>query len=94
MIKKKDYILNRLCFIKDNNDQEEGLYFESKEINNGIPISPDFECSEKILIKKQKNFKHQQEYFIPFEIRDENDNKLNYHQTGLVIIKISFKSKY
>ena len=85
---------SRLCFIKDNNDQEEGLYFESKEINNGIPISPDFECSEKILIKKQKNFKRQQEYFIPFEIRDENDNKLNYHQTGLVIIKISFKSKY
>ncbi len=85
---------SRLCFIKDNNDQEEGLYFEPKEINNGIPISSDFECSEKILIKKQKNFKHQQEYFIPFEIRDENDNQLNYHQTGLVIIKISFKSKY
>ena len=84
----------RLCFIKDNNDKEEGLYFEPKEINNGIAISPDLEYNEKILIKMQKNFKYQREYFIPFEIRDENDNKLNYHQTGLIRITLSNISKY
>ena len=85
---------SRLCFIKDDNDKEEGLYFEPKEINNGIAISPDLEYNEKILIKMQKNFKYQREYFIPFEIRDENDNKLNYHQTGLIRITLSVISKY
>ena len=77
---------SKLCFIENNNDKEDGLYFESKEINDGLSISPDFEIYEKILIKKQKNFIKNREYFIPFEIRDENDKKLNYHQTGLIRI--------
>ena len=80
---------SKLCFIENNNDKEEGLYFESKEINNGLSIPPDLECSEKILIKKQKNFKYNTEYFLPFEIREQNDKKLNYHQTGLIRITLN-----